>query len=108
MGTSILRPIERDDAGAAEPQIVLERNARALHLPLLRRAPQLLRELVALRKSGCAEWMPLRQQAARRIGHDPAAVRVFAVLDEPLRLAFGAQAQRFIGDELVVREAIVE
>ena len=52
--------------------------------------------------------MALGQQAARRVGHDLAAVGVVAVDDELLGAALGAQAQRLVGEQLVVREAVVQ
>ena len=71
-------------------------------------AAQLVHQLVALRQTGGAERVALRQQAARRIGHDLAAVGVVAVGDEARALAFRAQAERLVGDELVLREAVVQ
>ena len=52
--------------------------------------------------------MALGQQAAGRIGHDLAAIGVVAIVDEALGAAFGAQAERLVGDQLVVREAVVQ
>src|SRR5262245_21618802 len=100
--------VERHDAGAAKPEIVLQADPRALHLPGLRRAAQLPRQLVALRKAGGAERMPLGQQPAGRVGHDPAAIGVVAIVDEARRLAFAAEAKALIGDQLVVGKAVVQ
>src|SRR5262245_45729424 len=44
--------VKRHHAGAAEAEIVLEREARAFHLRGLSRAAQLARQLVALRQPG--------------------------------------------------------
>ena len=90
-------PVQRDDAGAAEPEVVLQADARAVDLAPVGRAAQLLRQLEALREPGRAQRMPLGQQAARRIGDESPAVGVVAVVDELLALAFGAQAQRLVG-----------
>src|SRR5688572_16161060 len=100
--------VERDDAGAAETEIVLQAEPRALHLRRRRGAAQLPGQLVALRKPGGAERMALRQQAAGRIGDDPAAIAVVAIVDELGGLALAAQAEPFIGDQLVMREAVVQ
>ena len=51
--------------------------------------------------------MALGQQAARRIGDDPTAISVVAVVDEFLRAAFRAQTERLIGDQFVLGEAVV-
>src|SRR6185369_16855453 len=100
--------VQRHHAGAAESEVVLQRQARTLHLALVRRAPQLLNQLGALGKARGAERMPLGQQAARRIGDDPPAIAVVAVADELLGAARRAQAQGFVGDQLVVGEAVVQ
>src|SRR6187402_876136 len=94
--------VERNDAGAAESQIVLERDFSALDLRGTCRAAQLPRQLVALRKPGGAERMSLRQQSAGRICHDPATIGVVAVIDELAGFALAAEAERLVGDELVV------
>ena len=72
------------------------------------RAAQLARQLVALRQAGGAERVALGQQAAGRIGDELAAIGVVAVVDEAFRAAFGAEAERLVGDQLVVREAVVQ
>jgi len=60
----------------------------------------LVRQLVALRKSGRAKTMPLRQQPARGVDHHAATEGVVAICDELLALA--------LGDELVLGEAVVQ
>src|SRR3546814_12130710 len=92
--------LEGDDAGAAEPEIVLERVARALDLAFVGASAKLVGELVALREPRRAERVALREQATRRIGHDLATIAVVAVVDELLGAAFGAEAERLIGDEI--------
>src|SRR6185295_16140458 len=61
------RLVERDDAGAAEPEVVLQADPRAVDLALARGAAQLLRELEALREPGRPQRMSLRQKAAGRV-----------------------------------------
>jgi hypothetical protein len=63
--------VERDDAGAAQPQVVLQRQARAFHLALLGLAAQLPGQLGTLRQAGGAQRVALGQQAARRVGDHP-------------------------------------
>ena len=100
--------VQRHDAGAAEAEIVLQRESRAVDLACLGRAAQLLRQLVALRQAGGAERMTLRQQAARWVGHDLAAIGVVAVVDELLGAALRAKPERLVGEQFVVREAVVQ
>ena len=57
--------VHRHDRRAAEPDVVLDRRLRARDLPLVRGAAQLPGEFRALRESGCAERVALRDQAAR-------------------------------------------
>ena len=52
--------------------------------------------------------MAFRQQATGRIGHDPAAIGVVAVVDEPRRLALLAEAKALIGDQLVMCKTVVQ
>src|SRR3954466_3860318 len=100
--------VEGDDTGAAEAEIVLQGEPCAVDLPCLRRAAQLMRQLVALRQTGGAERMALGEKTAGRIGHGLAAKRVVAVVDEAFRAAVRAEAEAFIGDQLIVRETIVQ
>src|SRR3546814_7284887 len=71
--------------------MVLERVARALDLAFVGASAKLVGELVALREPRRAERVALREQAARRIGHDLATIAVVAVVDELLGAAFGAE-----------------
>jgi hypothetical protein len=74
--------VQRHDAGAAQPQVVLQRQ----------RAPSTWRwsawprscqvQLGTLRQAGGAQRVALAEQAARGVGDDPAAVGVVAVDDE--------------------------
>src|SRR5581483_6089512 len=77
--------VQGDHGGAAKPDVVLERHRGALDLALARLAAQLPDQLGALGQPGRAERVPLGQQAARRVGHHPAAVGVVTVGDELLR-----------------------
>src|SRR3546814_20946920 len=88
--------------------MVLERVARALDLAFVGASAKLVGELVALREPRRAERVALREQAARRIGHDLATIAVVAVVDALLGAAFGAEAERRIGDERVRGETGVE
>ena len=87
---------------------MLQREPRAFDLALVGRAAQLLDQFGALRETGGAQRMALAQQAARRVGDDLAAVGVVAVADELLGAALRAQAERFVADQLVLREAVVQ
>jgi hypothetical protein len=71
-------------------------------------AAQLARQLVALREAGGAERVALGQQSAGRIGDEPAAIGVVAIVDEAFRAAFGTEAEGLIGDQLIVRETVVQ
>ena len=51
--------VQRDDAGAAKPQVVLKTEARAGKLAQLSRSAQLVRQFVALRQTGGAQRVPL-------------------------------------------------
>ena len=52
--------VKRDDASAAESEIVLQPDSCAIDLALLRGAAQLLRQLETLREARGTQWMPLR------------------------------------------------
>src|ERR1700756_2141786 len=90
--------IKRDDAGTAETEIMLEGTPGAVHLGRSGVAAQLPRQFVALRQSGGAKRMPLRQQTAGGIGDHLAAIGVVAVLDERFSAALFTEAQCFVGD----------
>ena len=87
---------------------MLQRQPRAFDLARFGRATQLSRQLEALRETRGAERMALGQQPARWIGDDLAAVGVVASGDELRRRAGRAKAERLVGDQLVVREAVVQ
>jgi hypothetical protein len=57
--------IHRDDAGAAEAEVVLEGDLGALDLASLGLAAQVPDELGALCEAGGAEGVPLGEEAAR-------------------------------------------
>ncbi len=100
--------VERDDARASEAEVVLQPDARAIDLPGPGRAAQLVGELKALSEASCAERVALRKQTARGVGHVAAAVGVVCVFDELCRAANRAKPKRFVADELVVSQAIVQ
>ena len=87
---------------------MLERDLGVLDLALVGLAAQLPHELGALREAGGAERVALREQAARGVGDELAAVGVVAVPDELLGLALLAEAERLVGEELVGGEAVVQ
>src|SRR5262249_18165484 len=101
-------PVHRHHPPPAPAQRVLHGCLCAGPLTLLGLAPHLPIELRALRGAGRAEWVTLRDQAARRIHHPLAAIGIGGGIDELPRLALGAEAKRFVGDELIGREAIVQ
>ena len=78
------------------------------HLPLLGRAAELPNQLGALRKTGRSEGMSLRQQAARRIGHDLAAIGVSTIKDELLGVSFRRETERLVHQKFIDSEAIVQ
>jgi hypothetical protein len=51
--------------------------------------------------------MSFGDQAAGRVDHPPSAEGGVAVVDQLGRLALGAQAQRFVKQEFVGREAVM-
>src|SRR3546814_8237564 len=73
--------VERDDARAAETKIVLQGEERALDLPRVGGAAELVSQFIALRQPGRAERVALGEQPARRIGDVIAAIAVAAVAD---------------------------
>src|SRR5437867_25809 len=105
---SILSPVERDHGRAAEAEVVLEAHLGSGDLPLVGLAAELPVELRALGEAGCAEWVPLGDEATRRV-HDPlAAIGDGARVDQLAALAGLTQAEPLVGDQLVGREAIVQ
>src|SRR5436309_11934669 len=86
--------VQRHHAGAAQAQVVLQRQPRAFDLALVGGAAQLVCQFVALRQARGAQRMALAQQAAGRVGDDLAAVGVVAIDDELLGTALRAEAQR--------------
>src|SRR5262245_31759586 len=73
--------VHRDDAGATETEVVLQRRSRAFDLPQSGAPAQLRDELRALGEPGGAQRMSLGQQATGGIGHHAAAIGVVAVGD---------------------------
>src|SRR5258706_12852614 len=76
--------VDRHDARAAQPQVVLQCDPGAFHLPLAGVAAQLLREFEALGEPGSADRVALGEQAARGVDDPAPAEGVVAVLDQLL------------------------
>src|SRR3954454_23314044 len=94
-------PVHGHDRSPAEAEVVLERGLHAVHLALVRLAPQLPRQLRALGEPGRSQRVALGDQAARRV-HDPrAAVGHGPGVDELARTALVAEAEGLVGDHLV-------
>src|SRR5690606_35083333 len=93
--------VDRDDAGTAEAEVVLQRDLGPLDLAPVGLAAELPDQLGALGQAGGAQRVALAEQAAGRVGDHLAAVGVAAVPDELLRLALLAQAERLVGEDLV-------
>ena len=87
---------------------MLERDLRALDLPLVGLAAQLPGQFRALRQPGRAERVALGDQPAGGVDDDLAAVGGRLFLDQLVRLALGGEAERFVGDQLVGAEAVVQ
>src|SRR3546814_13718720 len=98
--SSGFRAVQRDDAGTAETEIVLQADARVRYLARAGAAAQLLDEFRALRETGRAERVAFRQQAAGRIGDDRATVGIVAIADEFLGAALRTQAARSEGSRM--------
>ena len=102
------RLVDGHDGRAAEAEVVLQADLRALDLALVGLAAQLPGELGALGQAGGAERMALGDQAAGRVHHPPAAVGRVLGIDELAALALLGQAERLVGDQLVGGEAVVQ
>src|SRR4051812_26643562 len=100
--------VEGDDAGAAQADVVLQAEPRALDLARAGLTAELPDELRALREAGRAQRVPLGQQPAGGVRHDAAAVGVVAVHDELLGRALRRQPERLVAQQLVRREAVVQ
>src|ERR1017187_1383084 len=59
MGSAFRRPVDRDDSRAAEADVVLQSDLRAVHLTCVGLLAQLPAELAALREPGGAKRMTL-------------------------------------------------
>ena len=105
---SARRLVDGDHGGAAEADVVLERHLGALDLPLVGLAAQLPGQFRALRQPGRAERVALGDQPAGGVDDDLAAEGGGFGLDQLVRLALGGEAERFVGDELVGAEAVVQ
>src|SRR6187549_694355 len=102
------RLVDGDHGGAAEADVVLEADPGAVHLSLVCFAAQLPGQFRALRQPGRAQRVALGDQPSRRVDDDLAAVGGGLFLDQPVSLALRREAERFVGDELVGAEAVVQ
>jgi len=84
--------IERDDAGTAQAEVVLQGEPGVRYLTRAGLAAQLLDELGTLGEARGTERVTLGQQAARRIGDDTATVGVVALGGELVGTPFRAQS----------------
>jgi hypothetical protein len=100
--------VERNDASAAETEIVLQAPSGAFDLGCSGAAAQLPRQFVALCQPGCAERMPFRQQPARWVGDDFATIGVVAVFDKGFGTAPFTETECFVGDQFVLSETAVQ
>src|SRR5262245_59497317 len=96
MARSALQDHDRSIRSA--PDGMAQRRARVLHLPLVRCAAELPRELDDLAERGSAERLSLGEQATARIHRQASRALAFAALHE--RAAFAARAET----ELLDRE----
>lgn len=87
---------------------MLQRMTHPFDLPCFRRPAKLVGQFKALRQARCAKRMALAQQSARGIGHNPPAIGIIAIGNEPGCAALFAQAKPFVGDQFIVSEAIVQ
>src|SRR3990172_411328 len=100
--------VHRHDHGAAEADVVLQRDLRPRDLTGLGLPPQLPAQLRALGQAGGAERVPLRDQPAGGVDDPLAAVGHGPLVDEVAALALAAEDERLVGDHLVRREAVVQ
>lgn len=87
---------------------VLEGNFAVGHLAGTSHLSQLPGKLRALRQSSGTERVTLGDQTTRWVDNPFAAIGHIAAIDEFARLSSRAQAESFVGDQLVRREAIME
>ena len=102
------RLVDGDHGGAAEADVVLEGDLGAVDLALVGVAAQLPGQLGALREAGRPERVALGDQPAGGVDDDLAAVGGRLFLDQLVALALGGEAERFVGDQLVGAEAVVQ
>jgi hypothetical protein len=95
--------VHRHDAGAAEAEVVLQRDLRALDLTGLGLAAQVPDELGALREAGEAELVD-RALAAGRVAEHVAGVRLLDRRGRTRELCSNPAAQFRHGEPRVARE----
>src|SRR5262249_29631469 len=94
-------------AGGAQADHVRQADLGALDLTLGRGATEVGGHLEDARNAGRAERMALRQEPAGDVHRDAAAVRGFAFVDQAPGLAFLAETEVLVVEQLGRREAVV-
>jgi len=100
--------VQRDHAGATQANIVLKTEAGILDLTITGASAQLVYQFIALGKSGRTKRMSLGQETTRRVDNVAATEGVVAVHDQLFSLTPGDQPQRFVSNDLVRCETIVQ
>uniref|UniRef100_A0A182NXB3 Uncharacterized protein n=1 Tax=Anopheles dirus TaxID=7168 RepID=A0A182NXB3_9DIPT len=102
------QPVQPDHDRSTKADVMLQRQFGALHLTLVRLTAQLPAQLRTLRQARRAERMSLGDQTTARVDNHTTTVRVVATVNELACLAWLAQPERFVRDQLVSGEAIVQ
>src|SRR5690606_7441287 len=100
--------VHGDDGGAAKAEVVLEGDACFGDLANVAHSAELPVKFGALCEAGGAQRMAFGDESAGWVDDPLAAVGDGAGVDEFAGFTFGAQAECFVGDEFVCREAVVE
>ena len=100
--------VQSDNTSATETKIVLKAYGCAFDLPCSGFSAQLPAYFSTLSKAGGAQGMAFRDKAARWVHNPFAAIGNIAFHNELSGLASGAQAEAFVSDEFVGREAVVK
>src|SRR4051794_36148008 len=102
------RLVDGYHGGAAEADVVLEGDLGAVHLTLVGFAAQLPGQLGALGEPRRPERVALGDQSAGGADDYLASVGGRLFLDQLVPLPLGGEPERFLGDELVGAEAVVQ
>ena len=100
--------VDSDNARSTKTKVVLEGDARIADLPLVSHATQLPAELGALGEACGSEWVALRDKPAARVDDAATAICEVIAIYCLTCLAFLAQAQRLVCDELVCAKAVMK